>query len=137
MDFVKSYFFTNEPLTSWKKWWKNCSTGQRFMFICKEVTSHKIHTLVKSCSEYLAYTERKLNNHSHFQQYKSLATTRLLLFTNYRIWEGGSFLHIKSLSKKEIPRSLQESAMIERSGVSFIRKFIWKFENTAPPIMSK
>ena len=80
------------------------------------------------------YPERKLNNHSHFQQYKSLATT---LTTNYRIWEGGSFLHIKSLSKKEIPRSLQESPMIERSGVSFIRKFIGKFENTAPPIMSK
>jgi hypothetical protein len=46
-------------------------------------------------------------------------------------------LHIKSLSKKEIPRSLQESPMIERSGVSFIRKFIGKFEITAPPIMSK
>ena len=95
-----------------------------------------------SCKEFMyhnfeiryIYPVRKLNNHSHFQQYKSLATT---LTTNYRIWEGGSFLHIKSLSKKEIPRSLQESPMIERSGVSFIRKFIGKFENTAPPIMSK
>ena len=59
------------------------------------------------------------------------------LTTNYRVWGGGSFLHIKSLSKKEIPRSLQESPMIETSGVSFIRKFIGKSENTAPPIMSK
>jgi hypothetical protein len=59
MDFVRSYFGTSEPLTSWtllfslffqistgldKKWGKKCSTGQRF--ICIEVTSYKIHTLV-------------------------------------------------------------------------------------------
>ena len=52
MDFVRSYFGTNEPLTSWtlfshflarsaKKWGKKCSTGQRF--ICTIVTSYKIH----------------------------------------------------------------------------------------------
>jgi hypothetical protein len=60
MDFVRSYFCTNEPLTSWtlfsslfgrlsadpaKKWGKKCSTGQRF--ICTEVTSYKIHILVE------------------------------------------------------------------------------------------
>ena len=59
MDFVRSYFSKNEPLTSWtlfsrsalistdleKKWGKMCSTGQRF--ICTEVTSYKIHILVK------------------------------------------------------------------------------------------
>ena len=59
MDFVRSYFFTNEPLTIWtlfsslfdwfhskpvKMWGKKCSTGQRF--ICTEVTSYKIHILV-------------------------------------------------------------------------------------------
>ena len=58
MDFVRSYFGTNEPLTSWtlffslfdwfavwpvKKWGKKCSTGQKF------ITSYKIHTLVMSC----------------------------------------------------------------------------------------
>ena len=58
MDFVRSYFSTNEPLTRWtlftsvfdwshskpvKKWGKKCSTGQRF--ICTEVTSYKIHIL--------------------------------------------------------------------------------------------
>ena len=55
MDFVRSYFGTNEPLTSWtlfsslfdwshskpvKKWEKKGSTGQRFIFT--EVTSYKI-----------------------------------------------------------------------------------------------
>jgi hypothetical protein len=45
MDFVRSYFGTNEPLTSWTLLWgKKCSTGQRF--ICIEITSYKIHTLV-------------------------------------------------------------------------------------------
>ena len=58
MDFVRSYFRTNEPLTSWtllsslffqistnleKKWGQKGSTGQRF--ICIKVTSYKIHTL--------------------------------------------------------------------------------------------
>ena len=58
MDFVRSYFDKNEPLTSWtlfsslfvqisadleKKWGQKCSTGQRF--ICTEVTSYKIHIL--------------------------------------------------------------------------------------------
>jgi hypothetical protein len=51
MDFVRSYFGKNEPLTSWtlnpaKKWGKKCSTGQRFIFT--EVTSYQIHTLVSS-----------------------------------------------------------------------------------------
>ena len=60
MDFVRSYFDTNEPLTSWtffsslfdwlhskpvKKWGKKCSTSQRF--IGTEVTSYKIHILVE------------------------------------------------------------------------------------------
>ena len=56
MDFVRSYFGKNEPLTRWtlffqistdleKKWGQKCSTGQRF--ICTEVTSYKIHTLGK------------------------------------------------------------------------------------------
>ena len=59
MDFVRSYFGTNELLTSWtlfsslfdwfamwpvKKCGKKCSTGQRF--ICTKVTSYKIHILV-------------------------------------------------------------------------------------------
>ena len=46
MDFVRSYFDTNEPLTSAdleKKLGQKCSTGQRF--ICTEVTSYKIHIL--------------------------------------------------------------------------------------------
>ena len=59
MGFVRSYIGTNKPLASWtlysslfewfdskpdKKWGKKCSTGQKFL--CKEVTSYKIHTLV-------------------------------------------------------------------------------------------
>ena len=58
MDFVRSYFGTNEPLTSWtffphfltglqQKQTKiegKCSTGQRF--VCTKETSYKIHTLV-------------------------------------------------------------------------------------------
>ena len=62
MDFVRSYFDRNEPLTSWtlfsplfdwfvlcaqqtsQKVRKKISTGQRF--ICTEVTSYKIHILV-------------------------------------------------------------------------------------------
>ena len=59
MDFVRSYFGTNEPMTSltlfsslsdWshskpvKKRGKKCATDQRF--ICTEVTSYKIHTLI-------------------------------------------------------------------------------------------
>ena len=70
MDFLRSYFDTNEPLTSWtllsplffpyhcwldliwkKKWGKKCSTGQRF--ICTEVTSYKIHILVILCVYFL------------------------------------------------------------------------------------
>jgi hypothetical protein len=58
MDFVRSYFGTNETLTSWtlfsslfvqisadleNKWGQKCSTGQSF--ICTEVTSYKIHIL--------------------------------------------------------------------------------------------
>ena len=59
MDFVRSYFATNEPVEHFfphiltgflythskpvKKWGKKCLTGQRF--ICTEVTSYKIHTL--------------------------------------------------------------------------------------------
>ena len=55
MDFVRSYFFTNEALSSWtlfssKLDWRlsanlilMCSTAQRF--IRKEVTYYKIHTL--------------------------------------------------------------------------------------------
>ena len=53
MDSVRSYFGTNEPLTSWtlwssapkqdKKWGKKCTTDQRF--ICTKVTCYKIHTL--------------------------------------------------------------------------------------------
>ena len=43
MDFIRSYFFTNGPL-SIQFWWKKCSTSQRF--IRKEVTSYKIHILV-------------------------------------------------------------------------------------------
>ena len=58
MDFIRSYFDTNESLTSLtlfsslfvqisadleKKWGQKGSTGQRF--ICIEVTSYKIHTL--------------------------------------------------------------------------------------------
>ena len=65
MDFVKSYFGKNEPLTSWtllspvffqisadlekkgdleKNGGQKCSTGQRFIFT--EVTFYKIHILV-------------------------------------------------------------------------------------------
>ena len=66
MDFVRSYFGTNEPLTSWtlfsslfgrisadlaKKWGKKCSTGQKFIFT--EVTSFKIHILVESINLFL------------------------------------------------------------------------------------
>jgi hypothetical protein len=52
MDFVRSYFGTDEPLTSWpdlctqqnqSKSEEKCSYGQRF--ICTEVTSYKIHIL--------------------------------------------------------------------------------------------
>ena len=62
MDFVRSYFGTNEPLTAvehfcshffsrsaliWtKSEEKKCSTGQRFIFI--KVTPYKIHTLIAS-----------------------------------------------------------------------------------------
>ena len=35
------HFFSTDPA---KKWGKKCSTGQRF--ICTEVTSYKIHTLI-------------------------------------------------------------------------------------------
>ena len=50
MDFVTSYFGTNEPLTSWTLFSSlfagsvliRCSTGQRF--ICTEGTCYKIHT---------------------------------------------------------------------------------------------
>ena len=54
MDFLRSYFGTNKPdffphfltglLYKHGKPVKKCSTGQRF--ICTEVTSYKIHTLV-------------------------------------------------------------------------------------------
>ena len=57
MDFVKSYFGKNEPLTSWtphicppffsdleKNWGQKCSTGQRFIFT--EITFYKIHILI-------------------------------------------------------------------------------------------
>ena len=55
VDFVRNFFVTNKPLSSWtlfsslfvfltvKKCVKKCSTGQ--WFICTEVTSYKIHTL--------------------------------------------------------------------------------------------
>ena len=59
MEFVRSYFFPNEPLTSWTLFHQNrelccivlevikkCSTGQRF--IRKEVTSYKTHISIKS-----------------------------------------------------------------------------------------
>ena len=45
MDFVRSHFFTNEPVECFKVPQieeKKCSTGQRV--IHKEVTSYKIHT---------------------------------------------------------------------------------------------
>ena len=53
MEFVRSYFGTNEPLTS-QKVRKKCSTGQRFICtevevspsLYTEVTSYKIHILV-------------------------------------------------------------------------------------------
>ena len=43
MDFVRSYFNTDEPDQHWsgKKLGQKGSTGQRFIFI--EVTSYKIH----------------------------------------------------------------------------------------------
>ena len=47
MDFIRSYKGTSEPLTSAdleKKRGKKCSNGQ--MFICTEVTSYEIHTLI-------------------------------------------------------------------------------------------
>ena len=38
MDFVRSYFGTNEPMyVKSQKWGKKCSTGQRF--ICTEVNN--------------------------------------------------------------------------------------------------
>ena len=74
MDFVRSYFGTNEPLTSWtlfsslfdwshskpvKKWGKKCSTGQRF--ICTEVTSYKIHILRAYCPSICILCRETLN----------------------------------------------------------------------------
>ena len=47
MDFVRSYFrtkYTSAHSKTSQKVRKKCSTGQRF--ICTEVTSYKIHTLV-------------------------------------------------------------------------------------------
>ena len=55
MDFVRSYFGTSDQLNPFvltskintdleKKWGQKGSTGQRF--ICIEVTSYKIHTLI-------------------------------------------------------------------------------------------
>ena len=67
MDFAKSYFGKNEPLTSWtllspvffqisadleKHGGQKCSTGQRFIFT--EVTFYKIHILV---SDLYIYSE--------------------------------------------------------------------------------
>ena len=49
MDFVRSYFFTNDPLSSWTLLSSKLDRGLlRGSFICKEVTSYKIHTLVFS-----------------------------------------------------------------------------------------
>jgi hypothetical protein len=73
MDFVRSYFFTNETLGSWtylspllggfavaptQKWWKKCSTAQSF--IRKEATSYKI-CILPCCSQ---TSRRPLTQHT-------------------------------------------------------------------------
>ena len=51
MDFVRSYFDTIDQMICWSgiKWGQKGSTGQ--IFICIEVTSYKIHTLV--CTKFV------------------------------------------------------------------------------------
>ena len=66
MDFVRSYFDSNEPLTSWtlfsslffqistdleKKWWPKSSTGQGF--ICTEVCNFLQNTYFRKFKELL------------------------------------------------------------------------------------
>ena len=107
MVFVRSYFGTNEPLTSWthfsslfgwistdlaKKWGKMCSTGQRF--ICTEVTSYKIHDIlgVQNGLYFVSQIFKKKSNFFPFFLTQNFTSVSYMIFSYKQILHVSMYL---------------------------------------------